>query len=110
MTGIAARIIGDHVINKILIAGVRKLVRIARPEEKRVAGGDDCRSIFVANASASRHNQIKLRLARVRMIRAKRLAFRNAHQREIERMPLYQIERLRITSERDRNIFRSSSK
>src|SRR5882724_7394278 len=44
------------------------------------------------------------------MIRAKRLAFRNAHHREIERMPLYQIERLRIAPKRDGNILRRPPK
>src|SRR6266446_952856 len=44
------------------------------------------------------------------MIRAKRSAFWNAHQREIERMPLYQIERLRIAPKRDRNILRRPPK
>src|SRR6266446_1361685 len=44
------------------------------------------------------------------MIRAKRLAFRNAHQREIERMPLYQIERLRIAPKRNGDVLRRSPK
>src|SRR5437879_4412916 len=75
MTGIAARIIGDHIINEIFLARVAELMRLTRSKEKRVAGTDDCRSIFVANASLARHHEIKLRLARVRMIRTKRFAF-----------------------------------
>src|ERR1700736_5466807 len=44
------------------------------------------------------------------MIRTKRFAFRNAHQREVERMPLHQIERLWIAAECDRNVLRSPPK
>src|SRR5207253_9057599 len=108
-TGIALRVIGDHVINKIFVAGVGELVRFAWLEEEGVARCDDCRSGLVANASATRHDEIKLRLARVRMIRTKRFALRNADQREIERMPLRQIERLRIAPKRHRDILRSPS-
>src|SRR5437660_11837396 len=61
MTGIAARIVGNYVINKIFIAGVGELMRFSRSEEKRVPRGDDCRSFLVANASASRHHEIKFR-------------------------------------------------
>src|SRR5205807_6539710 len=62
MTGIAARIIGDHIINEIFPARVAELMRLTRSKEKRVARSADCRSMLVANASASRHNQVKLRL------------------------------------------------
>ena len=36
----AARIIGDHVINKIFITGVTELVRFAGLKEKRIARSD----------------------------------------------------------------------
>src|SRR5437660_10796069 len=44
------------------------------------------------------------------MIRTKRFAFRNPHQREIKRMSLRQIKRLRLAAEGDRNILRRSPK
>ena len=99
MTAISARIIRDHVVNEIIIAGIGELVRFARAEEKRVAQSDLGPTIFVTHLAAPGNNQIKFRLARVRMIRAKRFAFRNAYERKIERMPFAQIERLRIVAE-----------
>ena len=44
------------------------------------------------------------------MIRAKCFAFRDSHQREIKRMSLREIERLRLAAERYGNIFRKSPK
>src|SRR6202035_1395457 len=74
-----ARIISDHVVNKIFVASIGELVCFARLEEKRVADGHNGRSILVANAASARHDEIKFRLGRVRMIRTKRFPFRNPH-------------------------------
>src|SRR6266404_2503810 len=105
----AARIISDDVINKILDAGVGDLMRFARLEKERVAFGYNCRSILVPNAATPRDDEIKLRFGRMRMIRTKRFAFRNPYQREIKRMPLHQIKRLRLTPECHRDILRRST-
>ena len=48
----AARIIGNHVIHKIFITGVGKLVRFARLKEKRVARSNFSYPIIIANAAA----------------------------------------------------------
>src|SRR6266446_697511 len=102
----AARIIGDDVVNKIFVAGVGDLMRLARLKEKRVTLPYNGRSILVANAASARQDEIKFRFGRVGMIRTKRFPLRNPHQREIKRMPLRQIERLRLAPKRDRNILR----
>src|SRR5438552_9928747 len=49
----AARIISDHVINKIFVTGISDLMRFARLKEKRVARTYDCRSVLVANTAAA---------------------------------------------------------
>jgi hypothetical protein len=46
----------------------------------------------------------------VRMIRAKEFAFRNSHQRKIERMSLGKVERLRLAPEGNRDILRCPPK
>src|SRR4029453_2306278 len=84
----ASRIVSDHVVHKVLITGIPKLVRFPGLEEKRVAPSDFNRPILVANAAATRNDEIKLRFSRVRMIRAKEFTFGNSHNRQIERMPL----------------------
>ena len=112
ITGCAAasRIISDHVVNKVLITGIPKLVRFTRLKEKRVARFDFSRPILVANIAAARDDEIKFRFSRMRMIRAKEFTFWNSDQRKIERMPLGQIERLRFASERYRDILRCPAK
>lgn len=44
------------------------------------------------------------------MIWAKGFALWNPHQRDIERVPLHQIERLRVATERDGDVLRESPK
>src|SRR5260370_18928843 len=66
----AAWIIGDNVINEILLAGVGELMRFTRLEEKRIALCYNCRSLFVSNAAATGDDKIKFRFGRVRMVRA----------------------------------------
>src|SRR5262249_38084282 len=103
-TGIAAWIVCDHVINKIFLARVRELMRFARAKEKRISGPDFGPAILIADFSFTGDDEIMLRLRRVRMIRAKRFAFWNADECEIERPSLRQIERLGIASKRHGNI------
>ena len=67
----ATGIIGDHVINKILIAGIAKLMCLARLEQKRVAWSDFSDPILVANVAAAGNDKIKLRFRRVRVITGK---------------------------------------
>ncbi len=72
--------------------------------KKRIAFGYDCRSILVANAPATGDDEIKLRLRGVRVVWAIRFALWNSDQREIKRMPLRQVERLRFATERNGHI------
>src|SRR5207302_3776962 len=106
----AARIIGDHVINEILVASIAELVRFTGLKKEGVARPDFSHSILVAHTAASRDNKIKLRFSRVRVIWAKRFPLRNPHQRKIKRMPLRQVERLRFASKSNGNIFCESPK
>jgi hypothetical protein len=46
----------------------------------------------------------------MRVIGTKEFALGNSNQREIKRVPLRQIERLRFTAERDGNMFHESPK
>src|SRR5207248_2636596 len=68
----AARIIGDHVINEILVASIAELVRFTGLKKEGVARPDFSHFILVAHTAASRDNKIKLRFSRVRVIWAKR--------------------------------------
>src|SRR5262249_5944311 len=56
----AARIIGDHVINKIFVTSVAQLMRLPRLKQKRVAGSNFGYSVFVAHIAAPRNDEIKL--------------------------------------------------
>ena len=47
----AARIISDHVENKILVATIAELMRFTRLEEERIARSYFGNTIFVANAA-----------------------------------------------------------
>src|SRR5438034_5598661 len=94
-----ARIIGNDVVNKIVVASVGELMRFTGLKQKRIASGYDCRSILVANAPATGNDEIKFRLRGVRVVRAIRFALWNSDQREIKRMPFRQIERLRFATE-----------
>src|SRR3954471_11205458 len=79
-------------------------MRFTRPKEKRVARlHDDC-SILVANTPLPRYHEVELKLGRVRMIRAKGFSFWDPNERQIERVPFHQVERLRLASKRDRNV------
>ena len=80
-------------------------MRFTRLKEECVTRSHFGHAIFVANVAAAGNDEIKLRFRRMRMIRAKRFAFRNPDQREIERMPLREIERLRLAPKRDGNFF-----
>ena len=51
MTSVAAGIIGNHVVNEIFFTVVAELVRLARPEEKRIAWPDLRPAVLVANFS-----------------------------------------------------------
>src|SRR5206468_6669622 len=114
-TGISGRsatawIIRNDVVNKISVARVSELMRFTRLEEKSIALSYNCRSIFVSDTAATGNDEIKFRFSRVQMIRTQRFSFRDPHQREIKRMPLGQIERLRFTAECNRNILHEPMK
>ncbi len=75
----AARIIGNDIVNKILITGVAQLVRFAGLKQKRVARTDFSESILVSHAAAPGDDEVKFRLRRVRVIRAKCVALGDPH-------------------------------
>src|SRR4029077_9660363 len=95
-TPTAAWIIRDDVIDEIVIAGVAQLVSLAWLKEKRVSRAYDYRSIFVADAAATRDHEIKLCFSGVGMIRTIRFALWNPDQRQIKRVTFKQIERFRL--------------
>src|SRR5207248_3166523 len=97
ITGITARIIGDNIISEILFTGVCQLMRLARSEEERVTRSHIRSPVFVSNASVTRDDEIQLRLRAVRVVGTIRLPFRNPHYREVEWMPLCQIERRAVS-------------
>src|SRR5206468_12862165 len=106
----AARIIGNHVVNEVFVTGVAKLMGFAGLKEKGIARSDFSYPVLIANVSPTGNYEVKLRFRRMRVIGTKRLAFRNPHQREIKRMALCQIERVWMTTERDRNVLRRAAK
>src|SRR6266480_4477248 len=106
----AARIIGNHVVNEVFVTGVAKLMGFAGLKEKGIARSDFSYPVLIANVSPTGNYEVKLRFRRMRVIGTKRLAFRNPHQREIKRMALCQIERVWMTTERDRNVLRHAAK
>ena len=76
MTGItgcsaATRIVGNDVINKILIATISKLMWFARLKQKRVAWSNFGYSVLIANLAATGNDEIKLRFRCMRVIGAK---------------------------------------
>ena len=75
----AARIVGDYVIDKILIAGIAKLMRFARLKQKRVAGSNFGDPVLIPHIAAAGNDEIKLRFRRMRVIGAKKFAFRYPH-------------------------------
>src|SRR5205823_13694746 len=56
----AARIIGDHIINKIFITCVTELVRFAGLKQKRIARSNFGYAIFIADAAPARDDEIEL--------------------------------------------------
>ena len=75
----ATRIIGDHVINKVLIARVPKLMCLTRLKEKCVARSNLGGPVLVAHAATARQDQVELRFSRMRVIGTKEFAFGNSH-------------------------------
>src|ERR1017187_9309683 len=60
VTSIATWIIGDNIVGKIFVPGVRELMRIARPEKERIARAHFGCSALVSNAPAAGDHEIKL--------------------------------------------------
>src|SRR6266849_5893615 len=56
-----ARVIRDDVVNQIVTARVAELMSFAGLKKKRVARGYNCRSTLVADAAATRDDEVKLR-------------------------------------------------
>ena len=64
----AARIVGNHVIDKILVTGICKLMRLARLAQKRVPRSHFGHSVFVAYIAAAGDDKIKFRFRCMRVI------------------------------------------
>ena len=82
----AARIVSDHIINKIVIPLIPKLVRFPWLKEKCVPGSHFSVPLLVAHYAPAGNHQVKLRFSGVGMIGTKEFAFRNPDQRDIEWM------------------------
>src|SRR6188508_822001 len=67
----AARIVGDHVVNKILTASIGKLMCLTGLKEKRVARSHFGYSVLIAHIAATGDDEVKLGFRRMRMIGAK---------------------------------------
>src|ERR1700722_15986512 len=80
-------------------------MRFAWLKNKRVAGFNRSRSVFVTNDACARNHMIKFPLRAVRMIRIRSFASRNAANFNIEWMPLLQIRRLGLATQFLRNLF-----
>src|SRR5882724_2534933 len=83
ITGITRRaaatgIIGDHIINKVLIIRIPKLMRFPWLKEECVTRFHFAYAMLVAHAAAARKHQVKLRFSRVRVIGTKEFAFGNS--------------------------------
>src|SRR5436853_7434774 len=75
----AARIIGDYVINKVLVTAVPKLVCLTWLKEKCVARSNFNYPLLVTHAATARHDEVELRFSRMRVIGTKEFAFGNSH-------------------------------
>src|SRR4029453_19486598 len=84
----ATGVIRDHVIKKVLIPGIPKLMRITWLKEKRITRSNLGYPILVAHAAAPGNDEVKLRFSRMRVIGTKEFALWNSDQRQIKRMPL----------------------
>jgi len=75
-------------------------VRLARFEQKRVAGFDGRRPALVANQPAAGDHMVELPLRAVRMKRERDRVGSDARDLHVERMPLVQIHRIALAPER----------
>src|SRR4029453_3635640 len=96
--------IGGHIINKVLITRIPKLMRFPWLKEKGVARFHFGYFVLVAHAAAARNHQVKLLFSRVRVIGTKEFAFVNSDQSEIEWMSLRQIKGLGLTPKGNRDV------
>ncbi len=82
----------------------------ARLKEKGVARLYIRDSVPVPDFSVPGNDQIKLRFRGVSVIGTERFAPGNSHQRQVKRMPLRQIQRPWLASQRNGNVLRESPK
>src|SRR5262245_56319503 len=84
-------------------------MRLVWPEDERVSRHHFGPAIFVTNGAVSRNHQIQFPLCRVRVVR--KIGFSRWHPVpfEVKRMPLGEVERSRLASQRFRNSFEGDS-
>src|SRR5947199_10441857 len=73
----AAGIICDHVINKVFITDIPKLMRLAWLKEKCVAWSNFGCPILVTDTATTGNDEVKLGFSRIRVIRTKNFTFGN---------------------------------
>src|SRR4030095_11961155 len=97
------------IVNEIFGTRVDNLMRLVWPEDERVSRHNFVPAIFVTNGAASRNHQIQFPLCRVRVVR--KIGFSRWHPVpfEVKRMPLREVERSRLASQRFRNSFEGDS-
>ncbi len=71
----ASRIIGDHIINKVLIIRIPKLMRFPWLKEKCVTRSHFGYPVLIPHIAATGNNQIEFRFRRMRVIGTKEFAF-----------------------------------
>src|SRR5689334_5441527 len=91
ITGVAARIIRDHVIHKILVCRGRELMCLARDEKERISRLYLRHSIAIPHQTFARNDQIHFRLGAMSVVGTIAFPFWNPHPREIERMSFAKI-------------------
>src|SRR5208282_1282611 len=100
--GLSNGIVRHDIDHEIPIAVVDELMRLARFENKSVAGLDRLRAILMPHAARAGNDVVKFPLRAVRMEGIRNLPWRNAQDCHIERMPLIKVGGLRLAPERFR--------
>src|SRR4029453_15599563 len=78
---------------------------LVRSENERVANYNFRPAVFVTNSAFSRNNQIQFPLGRMRVVREIAFSRRHSVPFQIKRVPLGQVERSGLASQRFRNSF-----
>src|SRR5437667_6474126 len=107
MTRFADWIVGHHINDEILPrfrVRIRKLMRLSWLKDKRIPRFYWSRPILMPDHSFSRNHMIKLPLRAVRMVRIRALTRWDAADLHVKWVPLPQVRRLRLSSQRLRNL------